>query len=115
MTDFLNASGNWLHDILPIFGAVVGILIFVWAFIFTATYAAFRAAQRPPRLRKQPATGATRYPASWNTEHQDTPEQETKQRRSRKGSRPRGTHGHFGPTEIRTAPGPRDWTPPPNN
>lgn len=92
-----------LTDVPGIGNAVLVLLalIFVWCFIFTACYAAFRIAQRPRMGRAmraaQPA-GALRYPADWNQEPSAT-----------KLTRAERRHMRYGDIEIKPAPGPRDW------
>lgn len=76
-------------------------LIFLWCFIFTASFAAFRIAQRP-RVSRQAqrtrASGALRYPVGWNSEHPVATQQPQ-----------RGSSPLYGRTQIKPAPGPRDW------
>ena len=85
---------------------VLAALTFSWCFIFTACYAAFRLAHRV-RLNKQPESKVLRYPAEWGG---FTPEQQAKHERWQQGNAPR-QHRRFGHTEIKPAPGPRDWEP----
>lgn len=94
MTEFLNATGNWVADILPVIAPIIGILAFAWAFIFLTVRAAVKSALKvsSPLFKIRQDNQAER--------------QAVKAAKSRKRAHPR-----YGPESIKPAPSPRDWAP----
>ena len=91
ISDFLNGNGQWIAELLPVAAIVLGALAFAWAFIFLTVRAAVRSALKASAPAYQLGTNAAP--------------------RKPKEAKPQRTHARYGPTEIKPAPSPRDWSP----